>query len=102
VKEDGWAELLDELLAKVLELLHAAGQTGGLGFSSDLRHGAAGVRCVEGRARCTGDAAGAETADHRRGNGHAGAAVPGGVAGGERYAEKVLNRRRHASSEQLH
>jgi hypothetical protein len=33
VKEGGWAELLDELLAKVLELLQAAGQTGGLGFS---------------------------------------------------------------------
>ena len=33
VKEGGWAELPDELLAKVLELLQAAGQTGGLGFS---------------------------------------------------------------------
>ena len=31
--EGDWAELLDELLAKVLELLQAAGQTGGLGFS---------------------------------------------------------------------
>ena len=33
MKEGGWAELLDELLAKVLELLQAAGQAGGLGFS---------------------------------------------------------------------
>jgi hypothetical protein len=33
VKEGGWAELPDELLAKVLELLQAAGQAGGLGFS---------------------------------------------------------------------
>jgi hypothetical protein len=32
--EDGWADLPDELLAKVLELLQAAGQAGGgLGFS---------------------------------------------------------------------
>jgi hypothetical protein len=34
VKEGGWAELLDELLAKVLELLQVAGQAGGLGFVS--------------------------------------------------------------------
>jgi hypothetical protein len=33
VKEGGWAELPDELLAKVLELLQVAGQAGGLGFS---------------------------------------------------------------------
>ena len=34
MKEGGWAELPDELLAKVLELLQAAGwQEGGLGFS---------------------------------------------------------------------
>jgi hypothetical protein len=37
VKEGGWAELPDELvekvLAKVLELLQAAGQAGGVGFS---------------------------------------------------------------------
>ena len=33
MKEGGWAELPDELLAKVLELLQAAGQAGGLGFS---------------------------------------------------------------------
>jgi hypothetical protein len=33
VKEGGWAELPDELLAKVLELLQAAGQAGGFGFS---------------------------------------------------------------------
>jgi hypothetical protein len=32
VKEGGWAELPDELVAKVLELLQA-GQAGGLGFS---------------------------------------------------------------------
>ena len=32
MKEGGWAELPDELLAKVLELLQAAGQAGGLGF----------------------------------------------------------------------
>jgi hypothetical protein len=31
--QGGWAELPDELLAKVLELLQAAGQEGGLGFS---------------------------------------------------------------------
>jgi hypothetical protein len=66
VKEGGWAELPDELvekvLAKVLELL----QAGGLSFLSGLRHGAAGVRCMEGRARCDGEAAGAEMADHRR------------------------------------
>jgi hypothetical protein len=89
---------------KVLEVLEAAGQQGGLGFSQTsatvrrtrpvavcacgwstarcvLMHGAADVRWVEGGGRCTGDAAGAETADHRRGHGHAGAAVPcGGVA----------------------
>jgi hypothetical protein len=65
VKEGGWAELPDELLAKVLEVLQAAGQAGGLGFSQT----SATVRlvCVEGRARCAGDAAGAETADQRRG-----------------------------------
>jgi hypothetical protein len=33
VKEGGWTELPGELLAKVLELLQAAGQAGGLGFS---------------------------------------------------------------------
>ena len=33
VKVGGWAELPDELLAKVLELLQVAGQAGGLGFS---------------------------------------------------------------------
>jgi predicted small secreted protein len=33
VKVGGWAELPDELLAKVLELLQAAGQARGLGFS---------------------------------------------------------------------
>jgi hypothetical protein len=73
VTEGGWAELLDELLAKVLELLQEAGR-GGFGFS---RASATVRRCgwcalVEGRARCAGDAAGAETRDH------AGAAKPGG------------------------
>jgi hypothetical protein len=48
------------------------------GGHSGLRRGAAGVLWVEGRVRCAGDAAGAETGDHRRGHGHAGAAVPGG------------------------
>jgi hypothetical protein len=33
VKEDGWAELPDELVEKVLELLQAGGQAGGLSFS---------------------------------------------------------------------
>ena len=33
VTEGGWAELSDELLSKVLELLQVAGQAGGLGFS---------------------------------------------------------------------
>ena len=37
VTEGGWAELSDELMAKVLEMLQAAGrtepQTGGFGFS---------------------------------------------------------------------
>jgi hypothetical protein len=40
-----------------------------LGFLSGRRHGAAGVRWVEGGTRCAGDAAGAEMADHRRGHG---------------------------------
>jgi hypothetical protein len=40
----------------VLELLQAVGQEGGLGFLSGLRHGAAGVRCVEGAV--TGDQGG--------------------------------------------
>jgi hypothetical protein len=72
----------EELLAKVLELLQAAGwQQGGLGFSQTS---ATGLRWVEGRARCAGEAAGAETADHRRGRGHDGAELPcGGVAGGQ-------------------
>jgi hypothetical protein len=39
-EEGGWAELPDELVAKVLELLQAAGpsepQDGGLGFSQEL------------------------------------------------------------------
>jgi hypothetical protein len=79
--KSGWADLPDELvekvLAKVLEVL--GGWAGGrLGVLSGLRHGAAGVRWVEGRARCAGDSSGADTADHRRGHGHAGAAVPGG------------------------
>ena len=102
VKEGGWAELPDELvekvLAKVLELL----QAGGLSFLSGLRHGAAGVRCMEGRARCDGEAAGAEMADHRRDHGHAGAAVSGGGVGGGQVdsdRERVVGRE-HAGSEQ--
>jgi hypothetical protein len=39
---------------------------GRLGLLSGLRHGAAGLRWEQGRVRCTGETAGAETADHRR------------------------------------
>jgi hypothetical protein len=69
---------------------------------SDLRHGAAGVRWMEGRTRCAGDAAGAETADHRRGHGHAGATLPCvGVAGGQAGEPRErVDRRGAASSEQ--
>jgi hypothetical protein len=78
VTEGGWAELPEELVAKVLEVLQAAGR---LRVFEDLRHGAVGVRWVEGRARCAGEAADAEMVDHRRRGGHAGAELPGG--GGE-------------------
>ena len=33
VTEGGWADLREELLAKVLEVLEAAGQQGGFGFT---------------------------------------------------------------------
>jgi hypothetical protein len=45
VTEGGWAELPDELLAKVLEMLQVAGrtepQTGRFGFSEGGAHGGA-------------------------------------------------------------
>jgi hypothetical protein len=47
VKEGGWAELPDELLVKVLELLQAAGQAGGLGFSQVMH------LCALGGRSCT-------------------------------------------------
>jgi hypothetical protein len=81
----GWADMPDELLAKVLELLEAAGrQEGGLGFPQT----SATVRLVCAGWKAVHDAlvrrlVGVEMADHRRGRGHAGAALPrGGVAGG--------------------
>jgi hypothetical protein len=86
----------EELLAKVLE---AAGwQEGGLEVFSSLRHGAAGVRWVEGRTRCTGDAVGAETADRRRGRGHAAAVL----RGWSRWSSRATpgDRRGAASSQQ--
>jgi hypothetical protein len=62
---------------------------GRLAVLSSLRHGAAGVRWVEGRTRCAGEAAGAETWDHRRGHGHAGTVLPrGGVAEVKWYPER--------------
>jgi hypothetical protein len=79
VTEGGWAELPEELVAKVLEVLQAAGR---LRVFEDLRHGAVGVRWVEGRARCAGEAADAEMVDHRRRRGHAGAELPGGGVAG--------------------
>jgi hypothetical protein len=79
----GWADMPDELLAKVLE---AAGrQEGGLGFSQT----SATVRLVCAGWKAAHDAlvrrlVGVEMADHRRGRGHAGAELPrGGVAGGQ-------------------
>ena len=84
--EGGWADMREELLAKVLELLEAAGrQEGGLGFSQT----SATVRLVCAGWKAAHDAlvrrlVGVEMADHRRGRGHAGAELPrGGVAGGQ-------------------
>jgi hypothetical protein len=58
--------------------LARANPGGRLGFSLwGLRRGGAAGVLGEGRTRCAGDAAGAETADNRRGRGHAGAALPG-------------------------
>jgi hypothetical protein len=81
MNKDGWADLPDELVEKVLEQLGKVNRRLGVSLRPPVRL-VAGMRCVEGRARC----AGAETADHRRGRGHASAAVPGGGVGGQEYA----------------
>ena len=47
---------------------------------------------VEGGARCDGDAAGAETADHGRGRGHAGVALPGGLSASAGAISRRLTR----------